>query len=294
MTFGAAIVFLGLSAADFFLTWRLVDVNCLSASESNPLAAAILDSQGWLGLAVFKLAMMAFITALGLFVYSRRPRLANFVMVFGCGAQAAVVMTSLFHLRAASQGVLEGEPELQVLSNAIETKEILPPGAIAALTRPGIQAELRLSEEQIADVREADRLRRLLNERMQHGHLETCKTILERLTSMEERLAADLSKEQVQRIRQLAWQHRGLRALADRDVSKALSLTTEQSEDIAAILDAWDESEPTSEACCAEQPDLNRQLASVLDATQLTRWRDLLGEPRSSTLRTSFISNADD
>src|SRR5262245_50611052 len=98
-TVSAATVFLALSVAEFFLDLQLIDASPGDISEGNPLAAYVLNGHGWYALAAYKSVIVLLVGALVWQIHRRRPRVAELVTVFGCGALAAVVLTSCFHWR---------------------------------------------------------------------------------------------------------------------------------------------------------------------------------------------------
>jgi hypothetical protein len=281
----AVALFLALSVADFFLTWQLIDTNPGQVSESNPIAAAVLHAQGWYGLAAYKLVVVAMVGGLAWLIYRSRPRLAEMVMVFGCGALAAVVLTSYFHLRSA-----DAEPVTEVIClGPASNADALPSGALTVLARESVQAELKLSEEQIGDVQKAAHLRRELRQRLRFGKLESCKVILTILSEVEARLAVEMTPHQAQRLKQLTWQHRGFLALVDVEVAVALQLNAAQLDEIIDLIDPRDPAEwgtgqgPVSVR--RDDADLKRQLAAILRPEQHARWHEIVGEPFS------FVTN---
>lgn len=88
--------FAALNAADLALTWWIVERGGGRAYESNPVASWCLTAFGWPGLAGFKVAVVALVTALAVTVSRQHPRAGGHVLAFGCCAVLAVVVYSSF------------------------------------------------------------------------------------------------------------------------------------------------------------------------------------------------------
>src|SRR5262245_22133252 len=89
----AGIIYVLFSVMDWWLTWLMVGRG--GAYEANPLAATVLARFGWLGLAIFKLVLVALVLGVGGYLWSRRPRTARFVLTLGCAAILVVVGYSM-------------------------------------------------------------------------------------------------------------------------------------------------------------------------------------------------------
>jgi hypothetical protein len=88
-------VYLFLGLADLFLTWLLIQQGDGRMIESNPVAAWWLQKHGWAGMAFFKLGSVLAIGGLLGVIGLYRPRTSERLLVFGCGAQSAVVLYSV-------------------------------------------------------------------------------------------------------------------------------------------------------------------------------------------------------
>ncbi len=88
-------LFVVLSFADLFLTWRLLHRGG-DMCESNPVARWWLYSFGWAGLVGFKLGIVALVAGLVAVTARFRPRAAGRVLTFGCAALLAVVAYSCY------------------------------------------------------------------------------------------------------------------------------------------------------------------------------------------------------
>jgi hypothetical protein len=121
-------LFAALSAADFVLTWCLLERHAGSFYESNPLAQWFLAQSGWAGLAAFKAAIVVVVVSAALLVFRRRAGAGRGVLTFACLATGLVVVYSgllLHRPSAASRTQDEGtiaavgqqlDGEFQILS----------------------------------------------------------------------------------------------------------------------------------------------------------------------------------
>jgi Domain of unknown function (DUF5658) len=95
------LLFILLSGADLFLTWRLLSQRGSTVYESNPLAAWLLDRFGWPGLTLFKaVAVIVVLTATAI-LCRRSPRVGVRVLTFGCTVLSGVVVYSFMLAGAA-------------------------------------------------------------------------------------------------------------------------------------------------------------------------------------------------
>lgn len=84
-------LFAALSLADLLLTWWLLTFTGAVVYESNPLANWCLRVAGWLGLAAFKVGLVAAVLLLVARICRHRPRTGQRVLAFGCLVLALVV-----------------------------------------------------------------------------------------------------------------------------------------------------------------------------------------------------------
>ncbi len=115
-------LFLALSAADFALTWLLLQRAGGRASESNPVAFWWLDHFGWPGLAGFKLGLVGVVAAVVRVVARHRLPAARLVLRFGCSTLLAVVLYSGFLLYGVEAGAASEAAELRQIWN--RTREL--------------------------------------------------------------------------------------------------------------------------------------------------------------------------
>lgn len=87
--------FATLSSADFVLTKLLLQSSGGEIYESNPLADLVLHGSGWLGLALFKTALVGLVSGLILYIEPRKPKAAHRLAAFACLATSGVVAYSV-------------------------------------------------------------------------------------------------------------------------------------------------------------------------------------------------------
>lgn len=88
---GKLLLFVGLSAADFAMTWFLISRGGGEVYEANPVAAWWLGRHGWFGLALFKASIVGIVASLLLTVWRNRPISGHRLATFACLIVAAVV-----------------------------------------------------------------------------------------------------------------------------------------------------------------------------------------------------------
>jgi hypothetical protein len=88
------VLFVSLSVLDLLLTWGLLNLGEGQVYESNPIANWWLSRWGWLGLTAFKAVAVLTVGMLAGVISWYRPRLAEFVLSFGCFASVLVVTYS--------------------------------------------------------------------------------------------------------------------------------------------------------------------------------------------------------
>jgi hypothetical protein len=96
--------FLALNVADLFLTWELHVRSRAMIDEGNPVAAWVLRSAGWPGLAAYKGASVLLAGGATLALLARHPRAGRVVLVAECALLSGVVTYSSLLLNRA--GVL--------------------------------------------------------------------------------------------------------------------------------------------------------------------------------------------
>jgi hypothetical protein len=110
------LLFNALSLADFVLTWRLVRQTDGQVYESNPVANAWLTTYGWIGLVVFKAAMVGLISILAVLIAWYRPRTSGRVLGFACLVTGLVVAYSCYLVRLT--GGHADEPQAEAMTPA--------------------------------------------------------------------------------------------------------------------------------------------------------------------------------
>lgn len=282
------VVFLMLSLADFFLTWRLVSTANSGVDEINPIASWVLDLSGWIGLASYKVTLVCSIGIAVLVIASRRSSLGASVIMFGCGAQACVVLTGAMLLRghAPTNHELPDENPSQPLT---QENTIFPPGAFLLLNYKSIQQELGLSAAVINDIEDIAQRRIEMKQRLRNDNLTDGHDIFFELYGRERLLAASLTPRQAKRLHELSLQIRAEIAFLDQEVTEVLEFSDSQVEEVSNIIREFklysisivaprDGSAPSFKGL-GNMSEARVRLAALLDADQKNRWRALQGDP---------------
>lgn len=267
--------FLLLSVADFLFTWKLISLDDSEVAEINPVACWILGQLGWPGMAAYKATLVAMIVATITAIRVRRTRVGDSVMTFGCGAQAAIVVSSILLLQGKiAQIPTDDVPDLHAERPMPEENTNLPPEGWRLLNQAAVQKELGLSTEYLFLMGQHAELVRTFHQRFRNENASEVQSCLTDIASNERSLASWLTPAQRARLQQISWQVRGPLALTDDDVINALSLTNDQLIRLYEIVAA--------ESPDGRRPDPEQTKAllwSVLDANQQAAWRTMLGPP---------------
>jgi hypothetical protein len=105
-------VFVATNVFDWLLTWILVNYG--NGYEANPVAARILETQGWPGLACFKGVSVVVALGVTLVLHWRHPPAARRLLYFECAIMLLVVAYSSMLIRqdlGADQRLLAEEKE---------------------------------------------------------------------------------------------------------------------------------------------------------------------------------------
>jgi hypothetical protein len=283
------LVFTALGLADLFLTWRLIQAEDGRVLESNPVANWWLLHYGWVGMTAFKVGMTLVIGGLAAAVALSRPRTGERILVFACGAQAAVVLYSVLLIwfvdRSEESAFLAG-PNAQ---------SILPPNEkLLLLEHKEARDELNLSVLQVAALEKAASQRQELILMRRKFSREEWQSQTEAVLAAENRALEQLTPKQVERLQQMAWQQRGVNAFLESDTQAALGLTDQQQEKIRDILTEANRARMMGPHGRAPWPDPRRkveddpnrdpnrgrnQVLAVLTPEQAARWKEMTGEP---------------
>ncbi len=229
------VIFLFLGLADFFLTWKLLTLQDSDVIESNPLAAAVLNSAGWVGLGCFKLTLMLLIYGLAMLIERRRAFGGYFILVFGCGVQASIVITSIFMFAEKRSSPETAQTRLH---NGIVERSTLPTASIFLLGKPSVQVELGLTSAQVAEFAGLIKERQDICRLMLSENLEDWQNRLSNLTVREQTFVfQDLRPEQFKRLQQICWQYRGSLTVCDLEFSGDFDLNSDQIELIQPLVD---------------------------------------------------------
>jgi hypothetical protein len=306
---GLLSVFVVLSLADLFLTWKLIHLSDGLVFESNPVAGWWLDTWGWGGMTAFKLGMILVVGALAGGLAYLRPRTSELILVFACGAQSAVVLDSVFLTRWIDEqrtGLTADELWLAGMSLELDPGGDPPPpfspsflsenSMFLLLTHESVQEELRLSAAQVTAIMQLAAKRREIRPGFRRGYRDEGQPRASDLLAQENALLEDLEPKQAERLRQISWQQRGPFAFTDPDVVAALRLSVEQQETIHALVEEVRQARAPAFRPWGYRPEAARNAASalvpirdrlwaVLSDDQKARWKQLTGEPFEGDLR---------
>jgi hypothetical protein len=159
-------IFLVMSLADLVLTWRLVSADNSEVDEINPVALWVLQNAGWTGLAAYKLTLASMIGVAAMMISRRKQIAGNSVIMFGCGAQASVVITGFLLLQGSKPHGNECLPEVMPDHRSSESYLGFPSDGYCLLVHASVQKELGLSAEYIQEFAEVTQKRRDLIRKM--------------------------------------------------------------------------------------------------------------------------------
>ncbi len=162
------------------------------------------------------------------------------------------------------------------------------------LAHKSVQEDLKLSEDQVRQVRQVGARRREAFQKLRYLSPAEWRPTLEALGDPEKTLAEILRPDQARRLRQIALQHRGPES-HDPEVVRALQLTAEQRERLRAI---QEEAHRSVRAAyfAGMRPDTWKKVeeawrgarekaVQVLTDGQRARWQDLVGAPFRGEVR---------
>jgi len=160
-------------------------------------------------------------------------------------------------------------------------------GTVYLLTQKSVQDELKLSEEQVKQVKELQEKQRADRPNFQGGDREEIqKKMAERRKAENEAVAKILKPEQLKRVKQIGLQQQGARALNNEEVAKALKITDEQKGKIREIqMKAFEEMRDVGrgEEARTKIQELmkktNEKVMGVLTAEQKTKLKEMQGKP---------------
>jgi hypothetical protein len=284
---GLLLAFLVLSLADLYLTWRLVHDGGERFRESNPVAAWWLAKYGWSGLTAFKLGAVALVGCLIGAIATRRPRTAEMTLVFGCGALSTVLLHSIF-LCSSAPAQADRPTDITDMSRWADASEN---ALFVLLGQRTVQEELHLSEGRASEIA---RLGLAHREKIRDAAAlgrESWDSAVDDVLAERRAVIDSLEPAQAERLRQIAWQRRGVNAFSDAEIKNRLELTAEQEASIQAIAaapsmaNAGGQARPRDRRLDGWRPPedpatrtMNRVLA-VLTADQLAQWKTIIGTP---------------
>jgi hypothetical protein len=297
-----------LGAADLLLTWRLIHRGDGRVFESNPVAGWWLANHGWGGMVAFKGGAILLLGVLACLLAWKRPRTGEFVLVFGCGAQSAVVFYSVLLMCFVEDSPPEPGNEILWGSGPGDgSRRGLPwamsdpipeNGLLLLLASKPVQDELKLPQEKAKRLAELAAARLELRQHYRKLNEQERTDRAADLLAQERNFLDGLAPEQSARLQEIAWQQRGPLAFGDADVAATLDLTAEQKESVRALLEEartvragaqfsrmrW----PGGGDWRKTEEELSRikdRLLAVLTPEQKEIWKEMTGEPFKADLR---------
>jgi serine/threonine protein kinase len=224
-------------------------------------------------------------------------RVANILNGMGRTADALVALEQAHRILEKKP-----DPELQRLTSALRLNWLRNGGPLLLLEQTSVQAELKLSKEQVRQVARLSGRRHMAFWDSPNLSLERWRTKFEELAAREKAVLEGLDREQARRLKQIAWQEGGASAFGDPELLEALRLTDEQKEKIRAVrdearrtmrvglrpggprLEDWKKAE-------GDWRNARDQVLAVLTADQKVMWKELTGEPFKGEIRLPFPSS---
>jgi Spy/CpxP family protein refolding chaperone len=166
------------------------------------------------------------------------------------------------------------------------------PPPLLLLQQKSVEQELKLTAEQVGQVHEAAKKQReAYHQVIELAQADRDKKFPELYEQARAAVAHILTVEQAGRLRQIAWQEMGGRALLLPPVAKELNLTEEQKQQLAAIGketheqakklfgDGAARTEETKAKFAEVRKTASDRMLAVLSAEQSAQWKVLLGAP---------------
>jgi Spy/CpxP family protein refolding chaperone len=163
---------------------------------------------------------------------------------------------------------------------------------IFLLGQKSVQEELKLNDEQIKKVKELQEKQREVFQNFRDLSPEERR---EKMQEMAKAVDGVLKPPQLKRVKQIALQQAGARAVNDEEVAKALNVTDEQKEKIREIqresFEKMRELGRDEDAAKKRQElmkETNEKMMAVLTAEQKTKLKELQGEPFKGEIASPF------
>jgi hypothetical protein len=160
-------------------------------------------------------------------------------------------------------------------------------GTLFLLTQKSVREELKLSDEQVKKVTELQEKQRESFQGLRDLSQEERRTKMqEAVKAQSEAIAKILQPQQLKRVKQIALQQAGARAVNDEEVAKTLKVTDEQKEKIREIqresfekLRELGFDEDKAKEREALQKETNGKMMAVLSSEQQAKLKEMQGEP---------------
>lgn len=172
-------------------------------------------------------------------------------------------------------------------------------GAVSNLTllqNKSVQDELKLSDDQVAKVKDAAQKQAAARPSLQGLQGEERAAKMRELSKEGDKLVADILKpEQTKRLKQIRLQQQGATALASPEVSKELNFTEEQKTKLKELqADARKQMQGLFQGGNREEAmkkvteinkSTNEKAMAMLTPEQKAKWKDMTGEPFKGEIR---------
>src|SRR5262249_13793683 len=162
-----------------------------------------------------------------------------------------------------------------------------------------VQEELKLTDDQLAKVKElADKQLKAREELQKGDRAEFFKKMMELSQAQDKEYLALLKPEQGKRLKQITLQVQGARALQSTDVAKELGITTEQQEKFREFqMEGFKQMAQLSNVTNFEEArqkmqDINKatleKITKALTPEQQAKWKTMTGEPFKGEIQIGF------
>jgi Spy/CpxP family protein refolding chaperone len=169
---------------------------------------------------------------------------------------------------------------------------------ISLLSQKSVQDELKLTEDQVKKVAEANEKRRAAFQEIRNLQGEERTQKLQELAKEGAKtIAGILNEEQAKRFKQISLQVRGVLAVADPAMAGELKITDDQKAKLTHLLDqagkdlqkireeAGDNRDEARKKSAEYRKDLNEKVMQALTDEQKTKWKEMTGKPFKGEIR---------
>lgn len=167
---------------------------------------------------------------------------------------------------------------------------------IFLLGQKSVQEELKLTDEQVKKVQEVAEKQREAFQGLRDLSPEEQRTKRQELAKANDKAVAEILKpQQLKRVKQIALQQQGVRAVNNEEIAKALNITDEQKEKIRDIgrqsfeqMRDISRDEEGRKKLQELMKQTNEKMMAVLTAEQKTKLKEMQGEPFKGEIASPF------